>query len=98
MAKSSPSKNATSREDHKENGKTETNNTSINEENVPVIRQKSTLLLDDSNADAAAKQPQGLQGKEPLRTRTALFLLLLIFGASLASLLFVYYSFPHLDE
>jgi hypothetical protein len=35
--------------------------------------------------------------ESPLRTRTALLLLLLIFASSLSALAFVYYSFPQME-
>ena len=48
-------------------------------------------------AEETASDLESGSGSE-LRVRTAILLLLLIFVSSLSALLFVYYSFPKLDQ
>ena len=55
---------------------------------IPVVEQKVGTELES----------QGFDDSKHLRTRTALLLLLTIFTVSLGALLFVYYSFPQLEE
>jgi hypothetical protein len=55
---------------------------------VPVVEQKLGSELES----------QGFDDSKHLRTRTALLLLLSIFAVSLVALLFVYYSFPQLEQ
>ena len=55
---------------------------------IPVVEQKVGTELES----------QGFDDSKHLRTRTALLLLLTIYTVSLGALLFVYYSFPQLEE
>ena len=55
---------------------------------VPVVEQKLSNGVESQESDES----------KHLKTRTALLLLLTIFAVSLGALLFVYYSFPHLEK
>jgi hypothetical protein len=56
---------------------------------IPVVEQK----IGNNGLES-----QDLDESRHLRTRTAILLLLSIFALSLGALLFVYYSFPHLEK
>ena len=55
---------------------------------IPVIEQKVGNGVESQDSGESRH----------LRTRTAILLLLSIFALSLGALLFVYYSFPHLEQ